>query len=132
MALTYRIEIKPEFLLMTYEGHFESSDTDPVTSQIQQAYVDHKATRVLVDVRKVSGIPTFFDRFDMGEFAARKYFLVRFTDSLEHCRFAVLGHEPFIDPGKFAQIVAVNRGLDAKVFTEMEDAVLWLKEKIQA
>ena len=77
---------------------------------------------VLVDVRGVSGrIPTILDRFDLGVHLAELH--------LEHTpriRIALLGHEPMIHPDRFGEIVARNRGADARAFTVESDALDWL------
>ena len=41
-------------------------------------------------------------------------------------RMAMLGHEPMIHPERFGEIVAANRGADARVFTEEALALDWL------
>ena len=38
----------------------------------------------------------------------------------------MLGHEPMIHPERFGEIVAANRGADARVFTEEALALAWL------
>jgi hypothetical protein len=41
-------------------------------------------------------------------------------------RLAVLGNEPIIDPNRFGEIVATNRGANVKVFTDDPMALEWL------
>jgi hypothetical protein len=77
---------------------------------------------VLVDVRGVDGrIPTILDRFD---FAVRV--AARHLEQKPRVRLAVLGHEPMIHPDRFGEIVARNRGADARVFTIETEALDWL------
>jgi hypothetical protein len=38
----------------------------------------------------------------------------------------VLGHEPMIHPERFGELVARNRGADARVFTVEAEALDWL------
>jgi hypothetical protein len=76
----------------------------------------------LIDVRGVTGsIPTILDRFDVGVHIASLH--------LEHkpqVRLALLGHEPMIHPERFGEIVARNRGADARAFTIEAEARDWL------
>lgn len=76
----------------------------------------------LVDVRGVAGrVPTILDRFDMGVHIAALH-----LDQKPRVRLAILGHEPMIHPDRFGEIVARNRGADARVFTIESDALEWL------
>jgi hypothetical protein len=44
-------------------------------------------------------------------------------------RLAVLGHEPYVHPQRFGEIVAANRGAIARVFTDEAEALKWLLPK---
>ena len=89
------------------------------------AVARYQAKKVLVDARNVKGKPGDFERFCYGEFAAKEAMrLVR-----EHgiaSRFAYVLKEPLRDPRRFAETVAVNRGMNVKVFETPEDAFQWL------
>ena len=77
---------------------------------------------VLVDVRGVDGrIPTILDRFDLGVHVAALH-----QGQKPRVRLALLGHEPMIHPERFGEIVARNRGADARVFTIEAEALDWL------
>ena len=41
-------------------------------------------------------------------------------------RFAYVAHAPVRDPERFGETVAVNRGMNVKVFETPEDAMEWL------
>lgn len=45
--------------------------------------------------------------------------------------FAVVGDEPIIDPERFGETVAVNRGVLGKVFTDIDEAVAWVEERVE-
>ena len=77
---------------------------------------------VLVDVRGITGsVPTLLDRFDMGVRVAALH-----LEQRPRIRLALLGHEPMIHPDRFGEIVARNRGADARVFTQEAEALDWL------
>jgi hypothetical protein len=46
-------------------------------------------------------------------------------------RFALLGHEPMIHPERFGELVARNRGADARVFTDQDAALAWIRGRGQ-
>ena len=76
----------------------------------------------LIDVRKITGrLPTILDRYDFGVHIAEQY-----LSSDPRVRLAVLGHEPMIHPERFGELVARNRGGDARVFIDETLALDWL------
>lgn len=77
---------------------------------------------VLVDIRTVTGRePTMAERYQLAVCVADAQAATK-----PRIRFALLGHEPMIHPERFGEIVAANRGADARVFTEDELALAWL------
>jgi len=45
---------------------------------------------------------------------------------LPRIRVALVGNEPLIHPERFGEIVARNRGADARAFTDEAEALRWL------
>jgi hypothetical protein len=86
----------------------------------------HRKRNILIDVINVQGNIPFFDRFQFAEFLA--------TYKAEHAltevdRIAVVGEEPIVHSNRFGETVAVNRGVNLRVFTDMEEALKWLNLK---
>ena len=73
------------------------------------------ASRVLLDLRGVNGDVSTADRFDIGVAAARI-----------PAQVALIARPGMIDPERFGQMVAGNRGADGRVFASEADAVAWL------
>jgi hypothetical protein len=48
------------------------------------------------------------------------------ADSLRSPAFAYVLKEPVLDPQRFGQTVAVNRGMNVKTFDNVEQARTWL------
>ena len=69
--------------------------------------------------RSRASIPTILDRFDMGVHIAELLLGVRSRGSASPSS----GHEPMIHPDRFGEIVARNRGADARVFTDEAEAL---------
>ena len=63
------------------------------------------------------------DRFKLGEYLSKKRSESPGTKAI---RVAVVGSLPIIDPARFGETVARNRGVIVKVTTELEDALSWL------
>jgi hypothetical protein len=73
------------------------------------------ASRVLLDMRGVSGEVSTADRFDIGVAAARI-----------PAQVAVVARPGMIDAERFGQTVAGNRGADGQIFGSEAEAVAWL------
>ena len=94
--------------------------------EVLGAVVQYQAKKVLIDGRTAKGNPGDLERFLYGEFAAKETMrLVK-----EHGIFpqvAWVAHVPLRDPRKFAETVAVNRGMNLRVCKTPEEAFAWLE-----
>lgn len=116
------IRVHPEYVEVSCAGPYSRAESLRVGDEAYAAALRAKLSAVLVDVRQVAGrVPTIFDRFEIGVNIAKNY-----RESDARIRLAVLGHEPMIHPERFGELVARNRGADAKVFTDEAEARGWL------
>jgi hypothetical protein len=129
MAIDYKIENNPEYLSMIYEGDYDSSLAGLFTDQILETCKTYQPTKLLIDLRAVKGDMTMLDRFNLGVMATAKYFSGKLTGKIPYCRYAIIGNAPLIDPDRFAETVAVNRGLNVRVFTDWKETIDWLESK---
>ena len=127
MSLIQKISAEPDFLHVKVSGSFSLREAKENFIQVLEILTRHKVQKVLLDGREVEGNPEVMERFFYGEFAAES--LMRFLSkgvAAETC-FAYVLHEPVLDPGRFGETVAVNRGMTLKVFDALEDALAWLQ-----
>ena len=126
MSLLQEIHFESGLLKVDVRGEFSLEEAKRAFLEKLEAVVRYQAKKVLVDGRNVKGNPGAFERFWYGEFAAQETMrLVK-----EHGivpRFAYVVDEPIRDPRRFAETVAVNRGMKMKVFETSEDAFEWLE-----
>jgi hypothetical protein len=127
MSLAFKIENQTGYLLMIYEGFYQSSLAGEFTDQILETCKNHQPSKLLIDLRKVEGGMSTMDRFNLSVLAATKYFGAKLTGKIPSCVYAIVGNHPLVDPRRFEETVATNRGVDVKVFTEMKEALAWLK-----
>jgi hypothetical protein len=66
------------------------------------------------------------DRYQMAVHVAEEQ-----AKTQPRVRFALLGHEPMIHPERFGELVARNRGADARVFTDQDAALAWIRGRGQ-
>ncbi len=116
------VRIHPLHVELLCFGKYSRTESFRVSEQAYREAIDAGRRSVLVDVRGVDGrVPGILDRFDFSVNLASLY--------LEHTprvRLALLGHEPMIHPERFGEIVARNRGADARVFTSEAEALDWV------
>jgi hypothetical protein len=119
-----RIEVivHPEYVELACAGLFSRSEAFRVNDEAFRCAAAENRRNILIDARRVVGkLPTILDRYDIGVNLANSY-----LEQLPRVRLALLGHEPMIHPDRFGEIVARNRGADARVFTDEAEALKWL------
>lgn len=88
----------------------------------------HGATKVLIDGSRLKGEPEVMERFFYGEFAAAETARVARERHMPRVpSFAYVLKEPVLDPRRFGENVAANRGMIIKVFEQREEALEWLE-----
>jgi hypothetical protein len=107
-------------------GVFSLEEAKRAFLEVIGAVAQYGTKKVLIDGRKVKGNPGDFERFYYGEFAAQETQRL-YSETRISPRFAYLIHEPLRDPGRFGEIVALNRGMKIKVFETLEEAREWLE-----
>ena len=125
MSMQQKMHFQSGLLNVDASGEFSLEDAKQAFVVMLEAITLYKAEKILFDGRNVKGKPKELERFYYGEFVAREtQRIVR-----EHGivpRFAYVIHEPLRDPGRLGETVAVNRGMDLKVFETLEDAFEWV------
>jgi hypothetical protein len=116
------IRVHPDYLEVSCEGLYSRAETLRVGQEAYAAAAQANRGALLIDTRAITGrVPTILDRFEMGVRIARHY-----LETDPRIRLAVVGHEPMIHPERFGELVARNRGADARVFTDEKEALDWL------
>ena len=119
-----KLEIYPEsdFLSTDVSGEFSLKEAKRIFLEILDAVTRYKVNKVLFDGRRIVGKPELMERFFYGEFVAEAWrgmlpIVPKFAYVLEH---------PVLDPARFGETVAINRGMIVKAFDNLEDALGWL------
>ena len=128
MSITLQIRAEPGLLYVTATGRFSLADARPKFLQVLDAVDQNKASKVLFDGRKVKGNPETIERFLYGEFAANAVSKYMIEGALQRPpQFAFVLREPVLDPKRFGETVAANRGMRVKAFDNLEDGLEWLR-----
>lgn len=127
--MSMRLDIRPggDLLEVRATGEFSLEEAQRTFLETMEAVRLHGSKRVLFDGRTLTGTPQTIERFYYGEFAAVKVAQCKTGPGSGLTRFAYVLKEPVLDPERFGETVAVNRGMPVKAFDSLEDAHAWLE-----
>ncbi|MDF0668594.1 MAG: hypothetical protein P0119_21300 [Nitrospira sp.] len=126
MSIRSAIRIESDFLNVEAMGKFSLAEAKRNFVEILEAIARHNTKRVFFDGRKLVGKPETMERFYYGEFVVRAIRDFAQRGVSPSTQFAYVLREPVLDPQKFGETVAVNRGILLKAFDKPEDALRWL------
>ncbi|MFY9942400.1 MAG: hypothetical protein WAK57_09520 [Desulfobacterales bacterium] len=122
------LEIRDEagLLRATATSEFSMKGAKRSFPEMLDAVAHHRAEKVLIDGRKLKGEPKTIERFFFGSFAAHAVATHLKRGAPRAPQFAYPLREPVLDPQRFGETVAVNRGMWLKSFGNLDDALGWL------
>jgi hypothetical protein len=126
MSLTIQLDAERKLLSVSYVGEFSLSEAQSTFEKILDAIVGHRLKKVLVDGRSLVGNPEALERFYYGKYVADAVAQTVNRAKIEVPRFAYVLEEPVLDPMRFGETVAVNRGMRVKAFSDLKQAEWWL------
>jgi len=127
MVFKTRNEIHPDYAYICCEGEFDQERIPKLLSKAFDLAKRSGRKAALVDIRELHGPPpTAFDRFFIAELIAK----LNLTQG-RGIFLAIVGNVPIIDPKRFGETSATNRGALIKVFTKIDNATTWLKFNVE-
>jgi hypothetical protein len=118
------MDLKPEcregFLWGTLTGRISLKEALEVFKRACDTAVELGLDRILMDVSAAEGLLSDLDRYKLGHNMAEYY-----RSRSPSMKVAVVGKPPLVDG--FAAQIAFNRGIAAATFSEVNEAVSWLK-----
>ncbi|MDF0673800.1 MAG: hypothetical protein P0120_05595 [Nitrospira sp.] len=126
MGMLSAIRFESGFLNVEAMGKFSLAEAKRNFVEILEAVARHNTKRVFFDGRKLVGKPETMERFYFGEFVAHTIRDFAQRGVSPSTQFAYVLKEPVLDPRRFGETVAVNRGMLLKAFDKPEDALRWL------
>ena len=129
MTLTVNLESRQHYLRATVSGAYSLRQAQDVFDETVRAAVAAGHSRVLIDASGVSGAPTQDERYILGLFVAAEQRILASRNPPIDVQLAIYGRQPLIDPNRFGETVAVNRGAKVKVSERLEEALTWLGVK---
>jgi hypothetical protein len=124
--MTVDFESRKHYLRATVRGAFTLRAAQDTYDEAIKAAVASGHTRILIDANGVTGMPTQDERYMLGLFVAAEQRILSAKTPPVDVKVAFLGRQPLVDPNRFGETVAVNRGANVKVSEQLEEALAWL------
>ena len=121
MIKDLRIIRRKDYIVFDFTGEFSQEAGKQCIDEMVEACSQSKISRALLDCRNMGGEIQILDSFMVAKYG------VKMIGSIS--KFALVGREDQMFPDNFVENVAVNRGVNLKIFTDIEKAIKWLKEK---
>jgi hypothetical protein len=126
MSLSVDFEIHTHYLRVIVSGDYSLRGAQDIYDHAIKVAVAGGHTRLLLDASRVTGAPTQDERYMLGLFVAAEQRILASRTPPHEVQVAVYGHQPLIDPERFGETVAVNRGAKVKVSERLDEALSWL------
>jgi hypothetical protein len=127
MSMKLDIQARGDLLAVDATGEFSLEKAQRTFLEMMEAVALHKTNRVFFDGRSIIGNPSTIERFYYAAFAAATAEQYKRHGRCGAIRFSYVLKEPVLDPEKFGETVAVNRGMCVKAFDNPEEALAWLE-----
>src|SRR5438477_1111110 len=130
MSMNVKATERSGTLHVELTGEYTLEEAQRTFLEIIDAVRKHRTERILMDGREIEGEPETIERFYYGEFAAGSVTeLMESSGASKPPQFAYILREPILDPLRLGETVAVNRGMNVKVFENHYEAIEWLSSE---
>ncbi len=120
MIKDLRIIQREGYILFDFTGEFSQEAGKQVIDAMVEACSHARISRALLDCRNMAGEIQIMESFMVAEYG------IKMIGSIS--KFALVGREDHMFPDNFVENVAVNRGINLKLFTDVDGALDWIKE----
>ena len=126
--MSYNLDIREEqdYLHVRATGTRTFEAVAEMATQILNACIEHGTDSVLVDVRELEGRLSTIGAYEMPTTVFPK------LKGRGLKRAAIVDREQYEDGFPFLETVARNRGFNLHIFSDVDEAIAWLREGIDA
>ena len=114
------IQNKPDYILVNFIGAFSIEAAKKTVDTMIETCAAEGQSAVVLDCSSMTGKLSVMDRYRAIVYGQKMIGKVS--------KLALVGDIKMVLPDRFAETVAVNRGINLKVFTETEGAIRWINE----
>ena len=115
-----RIIQEATYIRFDYTGDFSEAMGKQCIDAMVEACSKVQLSIALLDCRNMTGEIQLFDSFLVAEYGVKMLGIIS--------KMALIGREDQMMHDNFVENVAVNRGVNLKIFTDADEAINWLKE----
>jgi hypothetical protein len=126
MKMVLQMSSESGCLRVKATGKFSLAEAKRTFLEMLRSVERQKVDKVLFDGRGLKGNPETIERFYYGAFAAREATGYAIRSGCAFPEFAYVLQVPILDPDRFGEIVAANRGMRVRAFDNLDDACGWL------
>lgn len=106
------------YLLFEFSGPFDVIAGKQVVDEMLKACAEYGRNKCVLDCRAMTGPMPLMARFEVIEYGQRLRGKV--------AQLAMVGLPGTMLPDRFVENVAVNRGVNLRLFSDLDEAVAWL------
>jgi len=127
MSMRTKITAEPHHLLVQVSGEYSLDQAKLSFLDLVDAIKEHKLGNVLYDGRELTGEPRLLERFHYGHFVAESIQDLKDRGwTGPELRFAYVLKQPVLDEQRLGEATATSRGMNVKVFENINEALVWL------
>jgi hypothetical protein len=115
-----RIIQKETYIRFDFTGDFSEVMGKRCIDAMVEACSQVQISKALLDCRSMTGEIQTFESFNVAKYGVNMIGIISKT--------ALVGREDQMFPDNFVENVAFNRGVNLKIFTDVDEAIDWLKE----
>lgn len=119
----YEIQVKDACLQVVCRGNFSMQAAKTGLMAMFEVAARENLWKILVDARAVRGKLTTEERFYLGDFLVQETLK---SEGISSLRIGLVGDATMVDPRRFGETVARNRGVMVKVGTDWDEICQWL------
>lgn len=112
------IQDKQDYLLVNFIGAFSMDAARQTVDMMLETCISEGQSAVVLDCSSMTGKLSIMDRYRVILYGQKLIGKVS--------RLALVADIKLVLPDRFAETVAQNRGINLKVFTDIEGAVHWI------
>ncbi len=124
-GLVFAGEQRVGYFYALLSGEFTLDSAKAVFRGVLQAAAGYRQPRILMDCTRIGGQMTVNDRLEFGMYMAEEK-LRTLAQLPEGPQVAILAVPPIMDPGRFTQMVANNRGVRMRASESLQELLSWL------
>ena len=123
--LRFDVEPRVGYLYVTITGQLDVAGAEAALAEMFGVAARAHQPRILLDCSRLAGTWGPDERYVIGSFIAAEMER-RASQFRERPRLAIYAVAPLMDPNRYTQIVATNRGAQVRASDSLQELLSWL------